>query len=255
MQILRGIEQLEKYLDSVDCSAGCLADTGFLYGASFTDDRVYPQSLEVSVALEDRNIPIYSNVISRMEFVDLVFRKLITNGAIQMYQAMDTKSSHKGLFDFLKKIRDEDTAAKRENQSFKIGESRLKKLRQKIEEAAGLQGWKEFCATYGGSLLQTEWVTLEEELGLKFVEVLEGQTSDVIHSPLHWADMVSIMGRLGIRGPDAMVINLFKASIFPLLITVDGDFELSSFDDLAATSKAIFVLEEFHDQDQLRLAP
>lgn len=72
MQVLRGLDQFNKFLDRVDCSKGCLADTGFLYGMTYKDDHFYPQSLEVSLILEERNIPIHTNVIGRMVFIDLV---------------------------------------------------------------------------------------------------------------------------------------------------------------------------------------
>jgi hypothetical protein len=80
-------------------------------------------------------------------------------------------------------------------------------------------------------MLFNEWQIFEQELGLNFVEVLEGGTCDVLVKPLHWIDMVRIMGEQGIRGPDAMIANLFLKSRFRLLITADKDIALSFSDD------------------------
>lgn len=60
-------------------------------------------------------------------------------------------------------------------------------------------------------------------MGLNFVEVLEGGRSDVIAEPLHWSDMVEVIGEQGIRGPDAMIANLFLKSRLSLLITTDKE--------------------------------
>lgn len=244
MQIIRGIDQLNEFLSQTDCSDGCLADTGFLYGASDMDDRVYKQALEVFLVLEEQNIPIHTNVVGRMEFIDLVFRKQVTLGAIKVFSAMNSKTAHKSLYDILKSVRDEDTAAKRQGQSYKVGEKRLKNLKKNFIESAGDTGWKSFCSKYVGQMLINEWQILEDDLGLHFLEVMEGQTSPLITQPLHWKDMVHTMGELGVRGPDAMIINLFKASSLNLLITADKDFEFSSADDISLQNKAVLILEE-----------
>ncbi|MFN8791693.1 MAG: hypothetical protein ACK5Y2_09605 [Bdellovibrionales bacterium] len=247
MQIIRGANQFKEYLRSNDWSAGCLADTGFLYAASYADDRVYQQAIQAFDLLEEFDVPIYANVISRMEFVDLIFRKQLTLGALQTFKDMKSNSIHAELFNFLKKVRDDDTSHKRNKQSFKIGEKRLKKLRQKLEQALGPTGWKRFCATCAGSMLKNEWQIMEEEFGLHFVEVLEGQTSDIIVQPLRWIDMVNTMGDMGIRGPDAMILNLFISSNLPVLITADKDYEFEDSDDPATQGKTILILEEMSD--------
>lgn len=83
---------------------------------------------------------------------------------------------------------------------------------------------------------------LEKEFGLNFVEVMEGQSSDLFYSDLKWSDMVALMGLNGIRGPDAMILNLFTKSKFPLLITADSDFERCLPDELKQAEKAIYFL-------------
>jgi len=244
MEILRGIEQLKNFMSRIDCREGCLADTGFLYGASYTEDRLYQQALEVFLILEEAKIPIHINVVGRMEFVDLVFRKQLTTGAISVFQSLNAKTADKSLFDFLKKIRDDDSASKKKRQSYKIGEKQLKKLRLKFEESGDPQAWKIFCSTYVGKMLINEWEMLEDELGLHFIEVLSGQTSFLVKQPLYWRDMVQAMGDLGVRSPDAMVINLFNSSALSLLITADKDFEYSKNLEKQPKNKAVFILDE-----------
>lgn len=192
MEILRGVGSLKKFLMTTDCSAGCLADTGFLYGVSDVDDRVYEQAQAIFEILEEKNIPVHTNIIGRVEFVDLVFRKQLTIGAIKLFESMTPHSSHKGLYNFLKKIRDDNTIARRNRQSFKLGETQLKKLRSKLEDLVGVGGWQNFCTKYAGEMLLNEWRILEEELGLYFICFADIETDLPAHKAVLILDNIEL---------------------------------------------------------------
>ena len=243
MQVLRSLDDLSDYLKNHDCKDGCFADTGFLYAVSYQDDRLHNIASQVLDVLAEHEIPIHANVISRMEFIDLIFRKQITLGAIRLFDSLKPTIASKNLFNLLKDIRDKNTASQRENRSYKIDEGRLKKLRKELSQVLEIMSWKKFCKTYSGKMLVNEWTIMEEEIGLNFVEVMDGGISEEITSPLRWSDMADMMGEHGLRGPDAMILNLFTNSRFPLLITTDGDFEFCLDDQLLfAKDKAIFHL-------------
>mgnify|MGYP001212073128 FL=1 len=221
MLVLKTANDLTQYLETYDGNAGCFADTSFLYAVSYQDDRLYNSASQVLDILADHEIPIYSNVISRMEFIDLIFRKQVTLGAIQLFGSLKSNTVPKNLFNLLKDIRDKDTASQRENKSYKIDEGRLKRLRKELSLALEDMSWKTFCKTYVGKMLVNEWTIMEEEIGLNFVEVMEGGTSEEITSPLHWADMVELMGEHGLRGQvdehlgDHSALFIFECSCYP----------------------------------------
>ncbi len=243
MQVLRGVGDLTHYLASNSCQPGCFADTGFLYGLAYDDDRLFNQANDIHDILADASIPIFANVISRLELIDLIFRKQVTNGCIQIFNKSKDSFNNTDVFNALKYIRDKDTEAKRKKESYKIDERRLKILRKNIDAAFGVKDWREFCSRYIGTMLEKEWTMLEQEFGLNFVEILEGETSPLFNTPLYWTDMVQIMSEHGQRGPDAMIINLFARSKFPLLITSDSDLETCFTDPLLNYSnKAILFL-------------
>ncbi|MBL7557653.1 MAG: hypothetical protein JNM24_17620 [Bdellovibrionaceae bacterium] len=243
MKFLRGVDELKQYLSNSSCQIGCLADTGFLYGLAYEDDRLFNHANDIHDALAEASIPIYANVISRLELIDLVFRKQVTNGCIQIFNSMKSSIQSSETFNALKYIRDKDTEAKRKHESYKIDERRLKTIRKNIDSTFGVSDWNGFCSKYIGTMLETEWSILEQEFGLNFVEVLEGQMSPLFNSPLYWKDMVNVMSKYGQRGPDAMIINLFLQSKFPLLITSDGDFETCLADpQISNSDKAILIL-------------
>ncbi len=243
MIVLRTADELSAYLKDKGCKPGCFADTSFLYGIAYDDDRLYEKANAVHDLLSDHTVPIYSNVISRMEFIDLILRKQMTGACISLHAEIQRNTQNQNLFNLLKSIRDQDTAARGNGESYKINESHFKKLRKLIVAATAETDWKGFCGKYVGTTLLPEWKMLEEDLGLNFVEILEGATSEFFSEPLLWNDMVQVMGKNGMRGPDAMILNLFLKSAFPLLITGDSDFE-SCLKDSGAnmTEKAILIL-------------
>jgi len=242
VQILKNVDELSNFIEATDVKA-CLADTSFLYGTSFDDDRLFQVSNDVLDVLSKSEVGIYANVISRMEFVDLIFRKQITLGAIRLFNSVDSSTENRPLFNILKNIRDQNTAAKNKGRSYKVGEPRLKRLRHELEAASDASSWREFCHNYVGELLVNEWGMLEDDLGLDFIEVLENETSEFFEQPLLWSDMVRLMGSQGLRGRDAMILNLFSKSNLSLLITGDSDFEIGTMDDFEGdTKKAIYIL-------------
>lgn len=243
MQILRDPEFLSKYFHSLEVQPKCLVDTGFLYALAYADDRLFEQVNDLLDLLSDYGVTFYINVISRMEFVDLLFRKQVTQGCIELFNNIKHNAQYKDIFNLLKDIRDKDTAARRKSQSYKLDEYRLKRLRENIKYVHEIGGWEDFCQKYVGSMLQNEWMMIEEDLGLNFIEVMEGSVSDEITSPLRWKDMVNLMGEHGLRGPDAMILNLFMQSKFEILITTDSDFKLC-LDNQFFTSrnKAVYLL-------------
>lgn len=244
MRILRNIDELNQFLAINGCQEGCFADTGFLYGLAYEDDRLFNQANDVHDVLADAGIPIYANVISRLELIDLIFRKQVTDGCIQIFNGINISLSNSEIYKALKYIRDKDTEAKRKKESFRVDERRLKIIRRNIDLIDGLNGWRGFCSKYIGKMLENEWTILEQEFGLNFIEALEGQNSPLLNSPLYWKDMVQVMSEHGQRGSDAMIINLFKRSKFPLLITGDSDFENCFTDPLQQVSpKTILILQ------------
>src|SRR4051812_22309580 len=130
MRILRTAQELSTYLKSTNCKPGCFADTSFLYGVAYRDDRLFEKANDVLDILSENSIPIYANVISRMEFVDLILRKQLTAACVALFDELEPDSDNKELFNLLKNIRDRNTAALRINESYKISETQIKKLRK-----------------------------------------------------------------------------------------------------------------------------
>ncbi|MBY0384553.1 hypothetical protein K2X05_05290 [bacterium] len=243
MKILTSIEELSELLQDLDETPLCLADTGFLYALAYDDDRLFKNATDIFELLSEHKVELYTNVVSRMEFVDLIFRKQVTQGCIELFNKIKQSTPNESLFKLLKDIRDKDTAARRQHQSYKIDERRIKKLRETIGKY-GADEWQSFCTKFIGSMLVSEWAMIEKDLGLNFIEIMEGDISEYFNSPLRWIDMVELMGKHGLRGPDAMILNLFAKSKFQVLVTADSDFQTCFTDSFTfpRADKAIYCL-------------
>jgi hypothetical protein len=65
MEFLKSVDELTQFLKRTDCKIGCLADTGFLYGLAYDDDRLFCLANDIHEVLAEAKVPIYTNVISR----------------------------------------------------------------------------------------------------------------------------------------------------------------------------------------------
>jgi predicted nucleic acid-binding protein len=243
MLILNNLKEVNQYLEQLGSLHGCLADTGFLYALSYDDDRFFEKANDLHDLLSEKQIAIFTNVVSRMEFVDLIFRKQVTGGVIQLYDELIAKENSKYFYNFVKNIRDLESRGRKINNSFKVGEYHIKKLREEISQHYGDKSWQDFCRQFVGKMLINEWRLLENEFGLNYMEALEGTCHELLNLPLDWVDVVQLMAEQGFRTPDAMIINMFSKSKFELLITSDQDFKkFFSTSDKELNSKAIYIL-------------
>jgi phage-related protein len=93
MQLIRKIAELESFIKQRGIEPGCFADTGFLYAISYDDDQFHQSAEQVLDLLASKKMSIFANVISRMEFIDLIFRKQVTNGAIYVLHCFIKQSA------------------------------------------------------------------------------------------------------------------------------------------------------------------
>lgn len=173
MQILRTPQELKGYLANHSGQPGCFADTTFLYGMAYDDDRLYSSAVETFEILAEFQVPIYANVISRMEFVDLIFRKQITLGAIEASKSLQQSISNREVFNLMKNIRDQDTAHRKAMASFKIGERQLKDQASRAT-LSGKFGMPPGCS---GALRPENRVTARSKLPQKRCEGLHLPTN------------------------------------------------------------------------------
>lgn len=108
MKVVISQEELAGLLRDLNQPPQCLADTGFLYALAYVDDRLFNPANDLLDTLSDYKAELYVNVVSRMEFVDLIFRKQVTRGCIELFNTVKHNDHSDSMFNLLKDIRDKE---------------------------------------------------------------------------------------------------------------------------------------------------
>lgn len=203
---------------------GCFVDTSILFAASYPPDEFNTEAEQVFEYLTELEIPVFTNVNVRSEFIDLHRRVMIPDGLGDLYTAHG-KSLDGILYAKLQSINTSLTNARNTGKPFKFDENQIKSWRQTLRsrQLKGKNGWLQFCADFLQNRIEATWDQTCNELGVNFFSLRNTDHSDWLTGELKWEDMASIVGRFGVGSFDAMIINLFLKSKFSLMLTADRD--------------------------------
>lgn len=203
---------------------GCFVDTSILFAASYPPDEFNTEAEQIFEYLAELEIPIFTNVNVRSEFIDLHRRVMIPDGLGDLYTAYG-KSLDTILYAKLQSINTSLTIARKTGKPFKFDENQIKSWRQilRSRQLKGKSGWLQFCEDFLQNKIEAVWDKTCDELGINFFSLRNTDHSDWLVSELRWGDMATIVGRFGVGSFDAMIINLFLNSKFSLMLTADRD--------------------------------
>lgn len=203
---------------------GCFVDTSILFAASYPPDEFNTQAEEIFDFLAELEVPVFTNVNVRSEFIDLHRRVMIPDGLGDLYTAYG-KSLDGVLYAKLQSINTSLTTARNTGKPFKFDENQIKSWRHLLQsrQLKGNNGWLQFCADFLQNKIEAIWDKTCDELGVNFFSLRNTDQSDWLAGELRWEDMASIVGRFGVGSFDAMIINLFLNSKFSLMVTADRD--------------------------------
>ncbi|MBI3534785.1 MAG: hypothetical protein HY072_04790 [Deltaproteobacteria bacterium] len=222
------LEDLPKFLESDKSAAeGCIVDTNLLFAASFPLDTYNEWAEGVFKTLHSLNIPIFTNLNVRSEFIELNRRVLIPEGLVDMYNDLAGNLTLE-LEQQLKSLKTLKQKAANGNRTFKFNDSDIKKYRRlltKFIHTSGSNGWDLFCRDYFCPYIKDVWNDVIGELKIQFLGTREIESGEFFTSRPEWKDMVDVVGRTGIGSSDAMIVNMFLKSKFSLIVTTDYDVE------------------------------
>lgn len=222
--VLRFSDLLNTASSNPRLNEGCIVDTSILFAASYTPDKFNAEAEELFDFLAELNIPAFTNVNVRSEFINDHRRVMIPEGLSDLYSTFG-KSLDGVLYAKLQSVYSSLSAARTAGKPYKFDENQIKSWR-KILKARRLKdqdGWIQFCADFLQNRIEALWNQTCDELGINFVSLRHEDKSDWLAEDLKWEDMASIVGRFGIGSFDAMIINLFLKSRFSALITADSE--------------------------------
>jgi predicted nucleic acid-binding protein len=204
---------------------GCIVDTNVLFAASYPLDLFNEWAEKVFALLHQLQIPIYTNLNVRSEFIELNRRVLIPEGLISL---LEDRSGQLNLEieTQLKLLKARSDKAIALDKTFKLNDTEIKKYRHLLTAfklPSGENAWELFCNDYLHQYITTIWDDAVSALKINFLGTREIDEKNIIDSHPKWADMVDIIGKFGIGTSDAMIINLFLKSKLPLIVTADSD--------------------------------
>jgi hypothetical protein len=206
--------------------SGCFVDTSILFAASYPPDEFNTEAEEIFEFMAEIDIPVFTNVNVRSEFIDQHRRVMIPEGLGDLYSKYGKKLDSI-LYSKLQSVNTSLTNARNTGKSVKFNEEQIKTWRRTLlaRQIKDKDGWLQFCSDFLQNRIEAIWDQTCEELGVNFLTLRNtDQKSDWITGDINWKGMASIVGRFGIGSFDAMIINLFLNSKFPIIITADREF-------------------------------
>lgn len=213
---------LEKY---PEIKNGCLLDTNILISASLPIDPRNDAAEELIAELERLEIPVFSNVNIRSEFLEIQRRVLIPECLIEFYENdydLDSFVDQK-----LKSVQTSYRKSLDNKKIYKFSDDRIKEFRELLSATTinGKNGWLYFCETYLAPQILAVWDEVVELCGLNFIKIRDGEDHPLLTSKVSWSGVNDLIGNYGIGSSDAMIVNLLLSSRLKIVATSDGDIQ------------------------------
>lgn len=220
---------------------GCVVDTNLLFAAWYTADEFNEWAEHVFNFLHEEEIPIFTNLNVRAEFMDLNRRVMIPEGLITMYDDLsgsltaEIEAKLKSLKTTVKNTTEKDRV-------YKASDKQIKDLRALLKgfshPTLGSDAWTLFCRDYFQPYIKVVWKQVVETLKVQFLGTREIDEGKYFTDRPTWSDATDIMAKTGIGSADAMIVNLFEKSTLLIMITADKDVR----DAVLSSSRGRYVV-------------
>lgn len=209
--------------------SGCVVDTNVLFAASTESDRLFDWADQVFITLDTLSMPAFTNQNIRSEFLELQRRVLIPEGLVSFYDEREKESMDLHLKTQLKLLKsnrkknEDDKKNKDSKRVFRFDDQQIKKFRKLFSKSDSQYRWDLFCNDFLYPTMSRIWDMTIETLNIQFLGTREMESGGYFSNRPNWSDVADIMGRFGIGSADAMIVNFFLCSKFPVIITGDED--------------------------------
>ena len=207
-----------------DFKMGCIVDTSILFAVSYPNDAHNPSATELFDYLAELSIPAFTNVNIRAEFIQKQFQVMVPEGLADMFSAHG-KSLNAAVYKKLQSNYTTLNEAKNSGASYKFTNSKIDAWRSflRANSTSTKDPWFEFCQSYINHRIESVWEKTCDEVGVNFLSLRGTEPRPWMTGPLDWKDVSSLVGNYGIGSFDAMIVNLFLNSHFPVLTTADKE--------------------------------
>lgn len=219
---IRPFSQLNSYFSDEKNRVGCFVDTSILFSQTYPLDFFNAVSEKAFESLANFNVPVFTNISVRAEFLENHRRVLIAECLIDV---LDNWGSE--LDGYLQeKLKNHKTSYRKkiqEEKSAKLEVSQIRFFRQlflKFQKNSQ-NGWVAFCQNFLEGKLAPVWKNAEDELGINFISTRAEDKSPFLKEFPEWDQAVKIMGQYGLGSNDSLILNMFLCSKIPVFLTAD----------------------------------
>ena len=226
---------------------GCIVDTSILFAVSYPNDNHNSSAAELFDYLLELKIPVFTNVNIRAEFIQNQFQVMVPEGLADLYSTHGKKLSQT-VYKKLQSNYSTINEAKNKGISYKFSNSKVVEWRDFLRQnyLQDSDAWFDFCQSFISHRIEDIWDETCDEVGVNFLTLRGSDSKNWMTGPIDWKDASSLVGNFGIGSFDAMIVNLFLNSHFPMLITADKEIA-KMIKALNPNGKYVFV------PDKLRL--
>lgn len=227
MQSLWGYSDFLSLLNSrPKMKDGIVVDTNILISATYDGDVFNEQTNDLLDLVIENNIPLFYNVNVKSEFLEIQRRISFTLGLLSFEADTKFATLPPELARRLGIIRSNQT--KRENtgrNNLRLSESEIKEFKSLMirEELPSGNLWRAFCRQYIGSELLESWDDVVNKFSLNALSLRAEDNDKHIHNPPSWEEAIELMSSEGLSSSDAMIVNMFQASKFEVILSSDAD--------------------------------
>ena len=205
--------------------SGCLADTNILFALYNPYEKYHQDAKKSFNFLSENNIPVYTNVNIKSEFIDLLRKLIISKYLMELYQSK--KELNPDIEEKLGKLKDKLDKSKSKLKTFKLSDDEIKKWRDLLSKASSHKqrkdDWEIFCSDYLSGALSNLWNETEKQWNMNLLSYHKETDKALFIKEPEWQDMILLVEKFGVGSSDAMILNFFLCSRIPLLLTADKD--------------------------------
>ncbi|OFZ28782.1 MAG: hypothetical protein A2622_06785 [Bdellovibrionales bacterium RIFCSPHIGHO2_01_FULL_40_29] len=239
MSQLWGYSDLYNLIDQrPNLKLGMMIDTNLLIAATYDSDENYEKTKEFLDLVFENEIPLYCNVNVKAEFLEIHRRIIFTEAIVGFAEVIEIGKLPPTLASKITTLNNRITRIEKKNTEENLNSPKVLRLSEaeikdfklemlRVSNSGGENLWYELCELRVGDKISSLWEETKEGFGLNFIGTRkEDQDNHLKHEP-DWNRATALMEKQGLSSADAMIVNMFLASKFDLLITSDNEVAIA----------------------------
>jgi len=221
--------KLPEYLAKIEASSACRAtilDSNILITSAYDVRDDYEDVRDLLVTLEEHGHRLLATVNTKAEYIEYRRRIILTEAlldAVDEHSELKLPSRARARISTLKGTIKTATQADPER-DFVFGDAHLKRIKKEFSAGShsGNIGWLKFCHKFlGGRLRELE--TDLQESGIEYISQHDSSQTDLFTQIIDWPEAMEISEKTGVSFSDAMILNAFRCSRCPFIVSRDFD--------------------------------